>query len=216
MVTYTKQTCRQDWRCFVLSHRQILRMLDSGQSSRLVQRVLQNGRCGNECVVAMLCHPGVAAPVAVGLSLQRASELCYGSSTLVDELSRRLLMFQNSDGSFGNLRCAPNGLRLAATAVAVRGWLSWLDANPNEAFSGNGADILGGMGLGLEALRHAFDDAQSVVTHSASWAIVLWQLGDRPEPHQLIDADELLRTLEAAPHTHVLDELFAYARAMAA
>jgi hypothetical protein len=200
----------------MLSQLQILRMLDAGQSARLVQRILLNGRCGNECAVAMLCHPGVAAPVAHGLALQRANELCYGTSDLVDELARRLVMFQNADGSFGNLRCAPDGLRLTATAVVVRGWLSWLDGHSAGVANDAGIGILEGVRRGLDALRLAFDEPGSVERFSAAWAIVLWQLGDREEWRQLVEVGELLHRLEAAPHSDMLNDLFAYAKAMAA
>jgi hypothetical protein len=164
----------------------------------------------------MLCHPGVAAPVAHGLALQRATELCYGTSNLADELARRMVMFQNADGSFGNFRCAPDGLRLAATAVVVRGWLNWLDGHSDAVSSGAGIEILEGVQRGLHALRVAFDGPCSIEHSSAAWAIVLWQLGDREEWRQLVDVEGLLARVEAAPHSDMLNDLFAYARAMAA
>jgi hypothetical protein len=200
----------------MVSHRQILRMLDAGQSSRLVQRILMNGRCVSQCAITMLCHPAIAPPTAIGLALQRAGELHFGSLTLMGELAARLAMFQNADGTFGNLRCASDGLRLAATAVAVRGWLSWLDAKPRSVNSDCGHDILEGVRCGLESLREAFHLPRFVEENAAAWAIVLWQLGDRAELKQVVPADDLLDRLEAASNSEMLDELFAYARAVAA
>ena len=200
----------------MISHRQILRMVDAGQSARLVERILLNGRCADQCVMAMLCHPGIAAPVAMGLAIQRVNELCYGASELGTDLARRLVTLQNGDGSFGNLRCTPIGLRLGATAVAIRGWLTWRDGHFSITHEAVGQAILDGVAGGLEWVRDAHCDGQSIIEHSAAWAIVLWQLGDRDEFRQLVPVHELLERLDATPHSQLLDGLFAYARAMAA
>lgn len=221
MVTFTEQNrgCHEGRHVeatTMISQRQITRMLQVGQFQQLVKRILLNGRCRSSIASQLLSQPAVAEPVAIGLALQRTSELWYRTDDSLDELALRLVKLQIADGSVGTLRMSDCGTRIAATSVALRAWLGWIENTAANANCELRESVKTAIGRGLESVRRALLADRSVETSPASWALVVLQLGDRAEFREAVCLPSLMHRLETCGAGVMLDDLFSYARAMAA
>lgn len=149
----------------MINLQQMQRQLDSRAFSRVIGRILANGRCHTATVRQRLVDSPAEEAVATGLALQRCCELTYGRSAMGEALAERLEAMQEADGLFGS--------DIAATAVAARALLDWAEQT-GEAPGEVCEKALAGLGecQGLDGLLSG-----DVVGS----AIVLWQLAGRPE-----------------------------------
>jgi hypothetical protein len=111
----------------MLNLQQIERLIEANQYPHLIQRILANGREVDERVHRALLCPAIVAPAALGLALQRACELSYGPTDVVERIVARLLDLQHANGRFGSDRFTPRatGDAIIATAIALRGLLDY-------------------------------------------------------------------------------------------
>src|SRR4051812_35090518 len=109
----------------MISQNQIVRLIQAEEFRQLIDRILANGRCNSAIAKRVLRQVEVAAPAALGLAIQRLSELTYGASRFAEVLASRLALMQGTDGMFGGGAQAPPESRLAATAAALRGLITF-------------------------------------------------------------------------------------------
>lgn len=160
----------------MINLRQLQRLLDSGEAGtggmggagaafeRVIERILNNGRCHCPAVRRALFGSTAVRAVATGLALQRCCELTYGPTAMGRDLADRLATMMDDEGLFGG--------DIAATAVAVRALLDWVDAS-GEGVSDVAQRAIAGLGECQDASGLLGGDV-------VASAIVLWQLGDRP------------------------------------
>jgi hypothetical protein len=200
----------------MISQQQITRMLRAGQFQQLVKRILINGRCQSAAASQILSQPAVVESVAIGLAIQRISELWHRADESVDILIHRLLNLQAADGSVGVLRISDCGSRVAATAVVLRAWLGWLDTSHAATNPELRSIVRIATVRGLTFLLQELNAENSIETNPAGWAVVVLQLGDRPEFRKRVCLSSLMQRLESCGTGPMLEDLFNYARAMAA
>ncbi len=147
----------------MINLQQMQRQLDSRAFSRVIGRILSNGRCHTATVRQRLVDSPAEEVVATALVLQRCCELTYGRSAMGEALAERLEAMQEADGLFRG--------DIAATAVAARALLDWAEQT-GEAPGEVCEKALAGLGecQGLDGLLSG-----DVVGS----AIALWQLGGR-------------------------------------
>ncbi|MEE9129067.1 MAG: hypothetical protein V3T84_03545 [Phycisphaerales bacterium] len=178
-----------------LSH--IERLVNEESYSRLVDRVLSNGRRVNTAVAKRLRGPEAVAAAACGLALQRCCELTYAPTPLADRLAMRLLEMQRNDGHFS---CS-----VAASAVALRGLLEYVQHH-RDVGEAVDAQTSAGIAEGLAAFRRT-QSADGGFRHSpVESTIVLWQLGGHEAFRSAVDLDPLWSQLERSSQLPLLAE----------
>lgn len=203
----------------MISERQIARLVEFQEYRQLVDRILSNGRCRSRAAQRILNHPEAAAPAALGLALQRISEITYGPTEAACALSRSLIAMQRRDGLFTVAQHPSLDCLLASTAAALRGLISFVEQHRSTALMIHSPMVQAMdecIALGMAALACLFRSGENVNTNAAGWAIVLWQLGDDARFRAAVPAAELLAMLENSSDEVVEDELCRYAHAMAA
>jgi len=156
----------------MISTAQIQRMVQTGAFSRLVERILANGRCQSGPARRRLAEPSSAAAAGIGLALQRLCELTYGPSEAAAGLAERLLGLQRRDGLFG----AGADASVAASAVALRGLLDWRQQR-KDAGSAPDHRLEGAIRRGIEALAAVVARRCTSPLDRVDLEVVLWQLG---------------------------------------
>lgn len=163
----------------MISQSHIIRLVENEAYRQLIDRILDNGRCGSAITRRVLRHESCAAPVALGLGLQRLVELTYAPAASSELLAERLTMRQAKDGLFGQ----PNGFgenvaadreasgieapgiqadresRLAATGVALAALLSWAD-QCRGAGKTVSSRVIASINAGLAALARLAEPAE--------------------------------------------------------
>jgi len=157
----------------MINLRQMQRLLDAGERGgpgsraaweRVIERILDNGRCHCPAVRRALISSPAVQLVATGLALQRCCELTYGPTPMGRDLVARLADSLNSEDLFGG--------DIAATAVTLRALLDWADAS--------GAECGDHVQRAIAGLGECQDAAGLLGGDVVASAIALWQLGDRP------------------------------------
>jgi len=156
----------------MISTAQIQRMVQTGAFSRLVGRILANGRCESGPARRRLAEPLSAAPAGIGLALQRLCELTYGPSETAASLAERLLRLQRPDGLFG----AGADASVAAAAVALRGLLDWRQQR-EDAGAAPDDRLEGAIRRGIDALAAVLARRRTSRLDRVELEVVLWQLG---------------------------------------
>ncbi|MHC5114108.1 MAG: hypothetical protein ACYTGP_06740 [Planctomycetota bacterium] len=109
----------------MMSLRQIEQLIERKSYRRLLDRLLDNGRCVRQHVRRRLHEPPYLVGTALGLALQRVCELSYGPSEigarLAEEVRLRLGMAVEA---LTSANASPDAL--ASAAVALRGLRDWL------------------------------------------------------------------------------------------
>ena len=170
----------------MISRIQIQRMIQIGAWSRLVDRILANGRCRSLPARRRLSEEGTAAVAGLGLALQRLCEITYGPSTLAARLAQRLRRLQREDGLF-TAGCSPSP---AATAVAVAGLLAWRE---QRIAAGAGPDrgLDGAIARGIAAIAEALKRPGQQPPDRVDIEVVLWQLGRHDAFRQAVPLADL-------------------------
>lgn len=223
----------------MLTATQIVRLIETGDSISVVDRILANGRCRSPLAKRTLRQPKVAPVAALGLGLQRISELSYRPTPMADRIAECLAAMQCDDGMFragcetvqssaggGRRRAATlepiaasdADVVVAATAVALRGLIAWRQLGEPNRLS-NVALSPDAVERGLDAIAAAFErdlENNALHRHARAWAIVLWQLGDVDRFRARVAVDDLLDVIEAGDAETVSDDISRYAQAVAA
>lgn len=200
----------------MISMNQIVRLAQAGEHRQLIVRILANGRCRSELARRVLCRADAAPVASLGLALQRLTEILYQRSSAADQVARRIVDLQRCDGLFGDQSQPLDDALLGASAVALRGLITWMAQNQG-ARDELAAAVAAAIGRGLDALQglHAQGEKR-IAAPGAGWAIVLWQLGDVDSFRAAISVRAVLEMLDEAGADFVEDELCRYAHAMAA
>lgn len=209
----------------MLNLTQIERLAQTNGWERLVERVLENGRGGLLAVRMRLALEEAIGPAAIGLGLQRACELTYGPTPLLEGLAARLVHMQRQDGHFVSPDASPDSdgssrrPSPAATAIAIRALLAWRDLLEAVALDASAAPLDRAIDRGLFALACAqredggFGRGACDLIESA---IVLWQLGGRSEFRRAVRYHALLDVVEEDATSTTLVEVSRLAHAAAA
>jgi hypothetical protein len=202
----------------MITQTQILRLVEAQEYSRLIDRLLSNGRCHSAQAIDLLGRPEAAAPVALGLALQRLCELTYWPHPHGAGLAHRLVRMQRRDGAFGGGLEPSADATLAATAAALRGLIDWL-AQHNH--SGRNDDRLALIRNSIDRAWRALATACATARASdqwdhVAWAIVLWQLGDCEDARLHLPIDRIRRQIEDSSAAPIADDLTRLALTMAA
>lgn len=198
----------------MLSLVQIQRLVAARDCRLLVDRVLSNGRLDSQAVRACLTSPQAVVTAALGLALQRACELTYGPTAIAADLAWRLLDQRRGDGLFGT---GPTP-SIAASAVAIRGLLAFLDQSRAAARNGRQAPdaIADAVNSAIAALAELQRDDGLLGRDTTETAIVVWQLGDRAEFRAALRLPDLLSSSLDIDDNHEEDALRRLAHAVAA
>ena len=180
---------------------QIERLIDQNEFVRLVERVLQNGRCSEPAIRSRLAQPGVAPITGRALALQRTLELSFGPTRTSSILVRSLVRSQTSDGWFGH-----SDQLIVSTAVAVR---ALCDA---EYVSTDHAAVQSAITDGLRAIGQQQSNSGGFNDDPLTDAIVLWQLGPLADRcAEYIDLVALQKTVARTPLGSLRNEALAAA-----
>jgi hypothetical protein len=197
----------------MISQSQIDRLLGSEDYGRLIERILSNGRCRSIVARDTLRQPGALLPAALGLALQRITELTYRPAPLADRLALSLVAIQREDGMFGS-DSASAPAELAATAIALRGLIGWIACRPTRADE-HVQESRSAVARGLQALSRR-SRAPDLQVDALGWAIALWQMGDLVEFRSAVAIEKLLQAVGDCGAELIEPDLRRYARAMAA
>jgi hypothetical protein len=202
----------------MITQTQIVRLIEAQEYSRLADRLLSNGRCHSAQAIDRLARPEAAAPVALGLGLQRLCELTYWPHPHGAGIAHRLVRIQRRDGSFVSGTESSADATLAVTATALRGLIDWLAQHDH---SGRNDDRLALIRNSIDRAWHALAAAFATARASdqwdhVAWAIVLWQLGDCDDARLNLPIDRIRREIEDSSAAPIADDLTRLALTMAA
>jgi hypothetical protein len=195
----------------MISTAQIQRMVQTGAFSRLVERILANGRCQSDPARRRLAEPSAAAAAGIGLALQRLCELTYGPSEAAAGLAERLLGLQGPDGLFGS---GPDA-SIAASAVALRGLLDWRRQR-EDARAAPDHRLAGAIRRGMDALVASVARRRVAPLDRVDLEVVLWQLGRIRAFRRAVPVVELAPSPAASNGRGRGDDLTRFATAAAA
>ena len=199
----------------MLSPSQIGRFIANRDYRRLVDRLLNNGRCHSRRAQALLHAPESIEVAAIGLGLQRICELAYWPVPEGIEFSHQLFRLQRRDGLFGPAHSNPSdGWIVAASAVALRGMSEW-----SAAFEHREDERLlleRSIARGLGAIASVWSCAATGGESLAPWAIVLWQLGDNEQALAILPLRSIRNAIATADPDLLRDDLTRLALTMAA
>jgi hypothetical protein len=155
---------------------QIERLVATERYEHLIARVISGGRCPAACEMDLVhaCRGAGAAPAALGLALQRLTELTYVPCPLARTLAARLIGLQRNDGlwAFGAASLAPS-------AFALRGLLDF-----DAQLDGRRAMKVRGLDEAIDRAARAIASLQrgdgSIGRGDRDAAIILWQLAAHP------------------------------------
>jgi hypothetical protein len=170
----------------MISRIQIQRMIQTGAWTRLVERILANGRCRSLPARRRLSEDDSAAVAGLGLALQRLCEITYGPSGQSAGLAERLVRLQREDGLFA---AGPTSSP-AATAVAIAALLAWRE---QRSAAGIGPDhaLDRAIAVGLAALADALKRPGRKRPDRVDVEVVLWQLGRHDAFRQAVPLADL-------------------------
>lgn len=180
----------------------ILRHVEHRAYRRLAQAVLGNGRCGLERFRQRLTGPGAARVAALGLGLQRISELSHtpAARQAAAVLREQLVAAQRADGLFGDGEEAD----LTASCVALVGLLAQVH-RPAEPWL-------------IEALSHYRGQLwrQAPRLSALDAAIILWQRATSSALASELNDPRILRALHERADGQITHEETAFLHALAA
>ena len=195
----------------MISRVQIQRMVETGAWGRLVQRILANGRCRSAAARQRLSEPGPAMVAGLGLALQRLCELTYGPTDIADRLACRLLRLQRPDGLFGG-RESPS---LAASAVALRGLLTWGEQGGRSA-AGPHHRLDSAIERGIAAIAATLSRPGQRSSDRVDVEVVLWQLGHNDAFRRAVPVTRIAPSPAGSERRRGGDDLTRFATAAAA
>lgn len=131
----------------MLNRIRIEQLIRMEQDDRLLDELLANGRNVPLPLRLRLTDPAGRRAAALGLALQRLSELTHGSAKACATVASALIGRQQQDGGFGTL---------AATVAALAGLTTYLDYAPAEVHPGA---IDEAVRRGMASLSAAQDEA---------------------------------------------------------
>jgi hypothetical protein len=147
----------------MLTRNQMLRLWRQRRYAALSDRILQNGRLPEPGKRAFLLSTRPIEVVALGLTLQRLTELLRGADTELPGMVDELLAHQQPHGGFGSL---------VATAIAVRALLDVLEGASRDEPAWRAATKAGLSWLAAHQRADGLFDDDLVVNE-----VVAWQLG---------------------------------------
>jgi hypothetical protein len=204
-------------RPIMMTQERIVQDLERRDYQRLARNLLRNGRCHSRSAEAMLCLPGLVPSVGLGLALQRLSEIAYRPHPLATTFAHRLARMQQQDGLFGTGSAA-----VAATAVALRGLVDWLNEQVDGESREGDAVIRETIARAWKGLARRWTGSwrrtgtKTMTADDACWAVVLWQLGNVPHASAHLPITEIRRALARSSSVLRTDDLSRLALTMAA
>lgn len=199
----------------MISMNQIARMIDHECHAQLIDRILSNGRCRSALVRQVLMESDALPTAALGLALQRISEMTYRPEPLSDSIAQHLLTLQRADGLFAGTADANLNISLAATAVAVRGLITHQSQRGMAGFA-TVSPINTAVDRALDALAFHLSQNDGKTLNTTVQAIILWQLGDVESFRARICIEDVVSQLDEAGAELLHDDLCRFAHAMAA
>jgi hypothetical protein len=195
----------------MISRLQIQRMVRTGDWSRLVGRILANGRCRSVPARRRLCEHGSARVAGLGLALQRLCEISYGPSDMAAGLAARLIGLQRGDGLFA----AEGEPAPAAAAAAVAGLLAWRDQQSQTA-GGPDHDLDRAIAHGIAGIADALSGRGGRRPDRVDVEVVLWQLGRHQAFRRAVPVANLAPAVGTGGRRGGGDDLTRFATAAAA
>ncbi|MCP3904342.1 MAG: hypothetical protein GY715_11990 [Planctomycetes bacterium] len=160
----------------MMSIRQIEQMIERKSYRRLVDRLLDNGRCVRHHVRRRLLQPEHLVGTALGLALQRVCEMSYGpceiGARIAEEVRGRLAAATDALASPATISEA-----LPAATVALRGLADWVgrDDHRVSTASDDGRDPT--IRRALDAVTAVVGGADLARSDPVAVEIAEWQLG---------------------------------------